>query len=239
MTEFTPQITNIEGAAGDAQILADVLCKDLKPGTLLDIGCGEGLVAISVARRRTDIGILGIEVDSLRCVTTRDNVESADLTDRVQIICVDVFRTQLPISDAVCCNPPLLPDEHGFFTDEGTTQNLFWKTLIEKISTEEVSPLIYLHLFDFHGINHRTGELPCLEEIANNTGFSVAILYRGVRQIGENSRIRYNLPELVDYFPEGTVIVDDLEVPIYRFSSSYTNTVSNLYIHQSIVRLSR
>lgn len=238
MTEFIPQTTNTRNSVGDAQILADVLCKDFKPGTLLDIGCGEGLVAISVAGRRNNVSVLGIEIDAVRCATAQDRVERAEITNRVQIICADIFKTQLPNSDAICCNPPLLPDEQGFFVD-GTPGNLFWKSLIEKVGNEQASQFIYLHLFDFHGINHRTGELPCLEEVARTTGFSIVTLYSGVRQIGENSRIRYNLPQLVNYFPEGTVMVDDSEVPIYRFSSSYTNTVSNLYIYQSIIRLSR
>lgn len=238
MTEFTLQTTNTRGSVGDAQILADVLCKDLQPGTLLDIECGEGLIAISVAGKRNDVSVLGIEIDAVRCATARDRVKRASITGRVQIICSDIFKTQLPNSDAICCNPPLLPDEQAFFVD-GTPGNLFWKSLIEKIDKEQASQFIYLHLFDFHGINHRTGELPCLEEVARTTGFSIVTLYSGVRQIGENSRIRYNLPQLVNYFPEGTVLVDDSEVPICRFSSSYTNTVSNLYIYQSIVRLSR
>ncbi len=170
--------------------------------------------------------------------TAQDNIERAGLVDRVQIICADIFKTQLPASDAICSNPPLLPDEQGFFADV-TNRNLFWMGLIKKINMENVSPLIYLHLFDFHGIDHRTGELPCLEEIADSAGFSVATLYRGIRQIGENSRIRYNLHQLINYFPEGTVVVNDSEIPIYQFPSVYTNTVGNLFIHQSIVRLSR
>ncbi|MEK7617474.1 MAG: methyltransferase [Patescibacteria group bacterium] len=239
MTEFIPQAINIRGAIGDSEILADALCKDLKPGTLLDIGCGEGFIAIDIAKRRPDINILGIDVDTVKCAAAQINIENAKITDRVQIMCADVFKTHLPISDAICCNPPLLPAEQGFFTDEGISQNLFWKILVEKIHTEEVSPLIYLHLFDFHGINHRTGKLPSLEEVASTTGFSMAILYRGIRQIGENSRVRYNLPELADYFPEGSVIVDDSEVLMYTLSNIYINTVANLSIHQSIIRLSR
>lgn len=239
MKESIPQTTNTEGAVGDAQILADILCKDLQPGILLDIGCGDGLVATGVARRRTDVSVLGIEIDTIKYTIAQNNIENTKMTDRVHLICADVFKTKLPISNAICCNPPLLPDECGFLVDEQTTQNLFWKALIEKISTEGISQLIYLHLFDFHGINHRTGALPCVEEIASTTGFSVATLYRGIRQIGENSRVRYNLPQLVDYFPEGTVIVDDLEIPIHRFSSIFANTIGNLYTYQSIVRLSR
>lgn len=110
MTESTPQI-NSRDAKGDAQILADVLCKDLLPGTLLDIGSGQGLVAISVARRRTDVSVLGIDVDTISCDIARNNIERADIANKVQIICADVFKTQLPISDAICCNAPLLPDE--------------------------------------------------------------------------------------------------------------------------------
>lgn len=238
MTEFTPYTINTRGAVGDAQILADVLCKDLRPGTLLDIGCGTGLVAINVALKRADVSVLGIDIDTISCASALDNIKHANLTDRVQIVCADVFKIQLPISDAVCCNAPLLPAEQGFLIGEQINQNLFWNTLIEKISDDNVSPFIYLHLFDLHGINHRTGELPCLEEIANSTGFSFATLYRGVRQIGENSRIRYNLPQLANYFPEGTVIVDNLEVPMYKFSSILTNNTGNLSIYQSIVRLS-
>lgn len=240
MKEFTPKSINIKGATGDAQILADVLRKDLRPRFfLLDIGCGDGLVAISVAARRTDVDILGVDIDTISCAAARDNIKRVQITDRVGIICADVFKTKLPTSDAVCCNPPLLPDERGFFAEEQTTQYLFWKALIEKISTEEIAQLVYLHLFDFHGINHRSGRLPSLQEVAKTTGFSVATMYRGVRKIGENSRIRRNLTQLVDYFPEGTLLVDDSEVPIYKFSSIYTNTIDNLYTYQSIVRLSR
>lgn len=224
---------------GDAQILANILCEDLKPGTLIDIGCGDGLIAINVAGRRRDINVLGIDIDAISCAIAQDNLEQAEIKDRVQIICADVFKTQLPSSEAICCNPPLLPNEHGFLIGEQLTQNLFWKTLIEKVDTEGISPLIYLHLFDFHGINHRSGRLPSLQEVAKITGFSVVTLYRGVRKIGESSRIRHNLPQLVNYFPEGTMIVDESEMPIYKFSSVYTNTVNNLSIYQSIVRLSR
>lgn len=231
---FTPQTTNTEGAVGDVRILADVLSEDLKSGTLLDIGSGEGLVVIGVATRRADVSIFGFEIDSFKCDVARNNIEGAGLTERVQIICADVFKTKLPISDAICCNPPLLPDEHGFSSYEGITQNLFWKSLIEKINREEVSPLIYLHLFDFHGINHRTGEQPCLEEVASTTGFSVATLYRGIRQIGENSRVRYNLPQLANYFPEGIIVVDDSEIPIHRFLSSYINTVTTFIFFKAL-----
>ncbi len=67
MSEFIPHTINTRGAVGDVQILASILCEDLKPGTLLDIGSGEGLVAISVVRERTDISVFGIDVDLDRC----------------------------------------------------------------------------------------------------------------------------------------------------------------------------
>lgn len=236
--ESIPEMLNNKGSVGDAQILSDVLIGDLPPGTLLDIGCGDGPVAINTARRRTDINVLGIDIDSVACARVRDKIESEEITDRIKIICADVFTVKLPPSDAVCCNPPLLPDEQCFFVGS-TTRNLFSQALVEKMDREQTSQLIYLHQFDFHGISERTGKLPCLAELANALGFSVTSLYKGIRQIGKNSRIRYNLPQLVKFFPEGTVLVDDLEIPMYKLSNVYTSTTDNLSIYQSVVRLSR
>ena len=189
------------GATIDALTLAQVVSAEMASGLLIDIGCGNGNVGIHIARQHPDITVVGIDLSLFKC-------KEAALFHTLHIsnfhvVCGDMCFMPFSRADAVCSNPPLLPGEPGFILRSPRgARELFWHLLVEEANSHGVH-LIYIHLYDFHGIEERTGDWLCLEEVALREGYRVTYPYRGVRYVGLSSNIRSKIPALRDYFPNG------------------------------------
>jgi len=85
--------------------------------TVLDIGCGSGLLSIMLAQRISDANILGVEIDANSAKDCHVNIENAPWNERLKVLHIDI-RDYNPKEkfDLIISNPPffansLLPPE--------------------------------------------------------------------------------------------------------------------------------
>lgn len=82
-------------------------------GSVLDIGCGSGAIAISVAHERPAVRVLATDISSDALAVARGNAERHGVSDRVGFVCGDLLD---PIHtdarfDLIVSNPPYI--EHA------------------------------------------------------------------------------------------------------------------------------
>lgn len=103
-------------AGMDAVFLA-AACPAARGETVLELGSGSGIVALSIARRVAGVTVTGVEIDPGLRELSEYNAAQNDLSDRVRFVCGDVtgplgrlYEAGLtPDSfDHVVANPPFL-----------------------------------------------------------------------------------------------------------------------------------
>jgi precorrin-6B methylase 2 len=82
------------------------LAKPTKDDVLYDLGCGDGRIVITAAKKYGTRGI-GFDLDPQRIKESRANAEQAGVTDRVTFKQQDLFKT--PIGEATVLTMYLLP----------------------------------------------------------------------------------------------------------------------------------
>jgi 16S rRNA (guanine1207-N2)-methyltransferase len=84
-------------------------------GTVLDIGCGNGVLSLAIKRRDGEqVTVTAVDADALAVATTRINAEHLKLEINSQ--CADLFPNNEQHYDAIVTNPPF----HG----QGTANDL-------------------------------------------------------------------------------------------------------------------
>lgn len=221
----------------DAYHLARAAAAMARPGTIVDVGCGTGGVAISLLRARPDVRVVGIEVvpDHAREASTRASV--LGLGDRLHVVPGDALSVPLPDAPSVVVNPPMLPTEPWFVAPCGDgPPELFAHALLRRLADNKTTGNIWLHAFDFLGLDSPTGASPSLARIAADVGFELSYPHRGWRAVGPTSAIRDALPALSRLFPEALAWADGRQ---RRFAELKRADSPDLLIRHSIVRLNR
>jgi tRNA1Val (adenine37-N6)-methyltransferase len=78
-------------------------------GSVLDVGCGSGVVAMMIAQRQPSLSITGIEIDPEAAAQAQANINNLPFGHSLQIVCEDVrtFAEAHPNQfDLVVSNPP-------------------------------------------------------------------------------------------------------------------------------------
>lgn len=84
----------------------------LKPRqTVLDLGCGAGLLLLLCARREPTLRLIGVERDDHAAIWAERNFEENDLA--CELIRADLSQSPLPHADVVVSNPPWYPKGAG------------------------------------------------------------------------------------------------------------------------------
>ncbi len=86
-----------------------------EPGPIYvaDIGCGSGAIGLAVAKARPEVRVYAVDIAEAALATTRRNVESLKLGDRVAVLRGDLLGpipAKRPI-DWVLSNPPYIPSQ--------------------------------------------------------------------------------------------------------------------------------
>lgn len=86
-----------------------------EPGPIYvaDIGCGSGAIGLAVAKARPEVRVYAVDIADAALATTRRNVESLKLGDRVAVLRGDLLGpipAKRPI-DWVLSNPPYIPSQ--------------------------------------------------------------------------------------------------------------------------------
>ncbi len=96
--------------------------------TILDIGCGSGLIALMLAQRAPQARITGIEIDGSAADDACRNVASSPFSERTEIVHADLLewcKSHAGEFDTIVSNPPfheesLLPPSAGRATARHT-----------------------------------------------------------------------------------------------------------------------
>lgn len=103
---------------GDTEILVEEVLKNLKGiknPRVVDVGCGSGAIAVSIAKYRPDARVYALDLMDTPLEVTGMNAEKNGVMDRVVIIKSDMLKAlerELEGSiDAVVSNPPYIREE--------------------------------------------------------------------------------------------------------------------------------
>ncbi len=103
---------------GDTEILVEEVLKNLKGidnPRVVDVGCGSGAIAVSIAKYRSDAIVYALDLMDTPLEVTRINAEKNGVMGRVSIIKSDMLKAlekELRDSiDAVVSNPPYIREE--------------------------------------------------------------------------------------------------------------------------------
>jgi tRNA1Val (adenine37-N6)-methyltransferase len=79
-------------------------------GTILDIGCGTGLITLMLAQRNKESNVTGIEIDKIASQEAQLNISNSDWKERIEIkhTSLQEFTSQLKF-DLIVSNPPFFP----------------------------------------------------------------------------------------------------------------------------------
>jgi len=85
-----------------------VTCK--KANTILDVGCGTGLIALMLGQRNLSSNVTGIEIDIIASQEAQENISNSDWEERIEIkhTSLQQFTPQLKF-DLIVSNPPFFP----------------------------------------------------------------------------------------------------------------------------------
>ena len=86
-----------------------VSCK--QANTILDIGCGTGLISLMLAQRNLNSNIIGIEIDEIASHEAQLNVSNSDWQERIKIehTSLQDFKPQTQF-DLIVSNPPFFDE---------------------------------------------------------------------------------------------------------------------------------
>ena len=86
-----------------------VSCK--QANTILDIGCGTGLISLMLAQRNLNSNIIGIEIDEIASKEAQLNVSNSDWQERIKIehTSLQDFNPQTQF-DLIVSNPPFFDE---------------------------------------------------------------------------------------------------------------------------------
>jgi tRNA1Val (adenine37-N6)-methyltransferase len=104
--------------------------------SILDIGCGTGLITLMLAQRNLNSRIIGIEIDKISTIEAQLNINNSDWKERIQILNTSLqnFKTKTKF-DLIVSNPPFFPSNNSYkrrdiarHTNTLTFQELIYNT---------------------------------------------------------------------------------------------------------------
>lgn len=101
------------------------LMDDMYPaaGLAVDLGCGTGVIAATLARARPQLSVLATDESAGAVSSAVATMAANGLTERVQVLRDDAMSTLPDASvDLIACNPPF---HRGTSVDEGAARRLF------------------------------------------------------------------------------------------------------------------
>lgn len=91
----------------DAVILGAYARCESDNARILDVGTGCGIISLMLAQRFPDARITAIEIEENAAIQAKENVESSPWKDRIEVVCGDFKKIDLPNKfDLIVSNPP-------------------------------------------------------------------------------------------------------------------------------------
>lgn len=212
-------------------------------GEILDIGTGTGILLLELCRKYGIRKCIGIEIDKYKYDYAIKNIYNNNLEKRCRLFqCSykDVPSASLSDVRTIVCNPPLIPDELGFWekNSEECRQPVY-ENIINWAGKTFNSVGVYLHVFDYIGIIQRTGKYKSLYEIAQNAGFNVQILDSVRKKINISSNVFNKRNYIAQIYPKGIIIKNGTEIQFNQFENETINANESIFLPCSFIYLSK
>jgi tRNA1Val (adenine37-N6)-methyltransferase len=78
-------------------------------GSVLDLGCGCGVIAMMISQRNPHLLITAIDIDRDAADQASENVAKSEFAGKIRVVCADArvyHHHAAPLFDAIICNPP-------------------------------------------------------------------------------------------------------------------------------------
>ncbi|MGB0177543.1 MAG: tRNA1(Val) (adenine(37)-N6)-methyltransferase [Owenweeksia sp.] len=106
--QFTIHHDQCAHKVGTDGVLLGAWVKPKKARSILDIGSGSGLIALMMAQRFPEAGIMGVELDKASYLQSVENIEASPFRERVAIYHDDFLKHDFKdrTFDLIVSNPP-------------------------------------------------------------------------------------------------------------------------------------
>lgn len=91
------------------QLTEEILKRHNSPGRILDLGCGSGVIALTLATERSEWEVTGSDISPEALALATENAERLGLQDRVRWVESDLFAALQGPFDGVAANLPYIP----------------------------------------------------------------------------------------------------------------------------------
>jgi len=196
--------------------------------SILDIGCGSGLISLMMAQRFATADIFGVEIDTSACLDASFNFEESPWVNRLKVEHADIREVETNhIYDLIISNPPffsesLLPDKKAR-AEARHDQNLRLNDLFETVNKGMIHNGVFALVYPFD----RQEEL--LEVAAQFELFPHRILHTKNRPNAEVKRsfIEFRKEKLENVIFESLSIRNNDHV----YSEAYKRLTSEFYLN--------
>ena len=159
-----------------------------KNSHFIDLCTGSGCIAISILSSRPDLTATALDISSSALEMARENAVNNGVSDRLTLVCADVFETdpsQMPSFCAVVSNPPYIRSEVVPTLEVSASEPLtaldggadgldFYRRILEAFSS---SPIIIFEIGYDQGKD--------LTELLSDAGYEPSI----IKDYGKNDRV--------------------------------------------------
>lgn len=182
----------------------DVLTQEACEGKdVLDLGCGYlgilGLIAYYNKAKSVD----SIDYDP-ECVKWFNKLIQDNRLENVNCFESDYFQNVKRMYDIILANPPQMPMLNGSVHDSGGVNGRKYILQILKESLPHLKDNgdLYLLLFDFLGLEKRTGDMPSLLEISQEYGYhDIEEMFSADKIITPGSVTYDSIPHINSIYP--------------------------------------
>lgn len=182
-------------------ILSEKNCKDKK---VLDLGCGYLGILSLIAYVNGANNVVSIDYDN-NCVEWFNKVISDNNLESIKCFNSNYFQNiDEKDFDLILTNPPQMPMLNGTLHDFGGEDGR--KFILEILENSyrylKDDGNIYMLLFDFLGIDQKTGANPPIIELAKKIGYKdFKVVYETYKEIKEGRITYQNMPHINKIYP--------------------------------------
>ena len=212
----------------DSVLLSD-FAKGIKNGsTVLDLGCGNGILGLLLCAKTNLRKIIGIEIQKNVCDLAKRNIEYNNLQDRFEIINEDIKNIDKTYKensfDAIVTNPPYMKTGSGAKSEEET--KLIARHEI-KCNLEDIIKISFKMLKDkgeFYMV-HRANRICDILFLMRNYKIEPKV----IRFIQPNSDKEPNLVLIKGIKNAGEFLKIEKNLIIYKEDGNYTDELLEIY----------
>ncbi len=174
----------------ETEELADILVKRTwkSPLQALDMGCGSGVLGLTLARQIEGSALTLSDVSPTALELTRENAEELDLTDKVALLESDLFSKIEGRFDLIVANLPYIPNREQTELSKEVQRDPALALYGGEIGTEIMANFLtdapsFLNDGGMIALEHGIDQAESLRELAEEAGFVEVVTKKDINGI--------------------------------------------------------